>query len=46
MRKLLVEAAWHHKRAYARPGIRLQRQLDLVDSEYQVPGVERQPPAC
>lgn len=32
VRRLLVEAAWQHKRAYSRPGVRLQRQLDLVDS--------------
>lgn len=30
-RKLLVEAAWHHKRPFTRPGERLRRQLDLVD---------------
>ncbi len=29
-RKLLIEAAWQHKRPYSRPGLRLLRQLDLV----------------
>lgn len=29
-RKLLIEAAWQHRRPYARPGERLLRQLELV----------------
>ncbi|WP_427017057.1 transposase [Pseudarthrobacter sp. P1] len=29
-RKLLIEAAWQHRRPYARPGARLLGQLDLV----------------
>lgn len=30
-RKLLIEAAWVHRRPYARPGERLLRQLDVVE---------------
>jgi transposase len=29
-RRLLIEAAWQHRRPYARPGLRMLRQLDLV----------------
>ncbi|MEO8284189.1 MAG: transposase [Pseudarthrobacter sp.] len=39
-RKLLVEAAWQHRRPYARPGIRLLRQLDLVDPATRVRALE------
>lgn len=35
-RRLLVEAAWHQKPTFNRPGIRLYRQLDLVSSETRV----------
>lgn len=35
-RMLLVEASWHQKPAFSRPGIRLQRQLDLVDSTTRI----------
>lgn len=31
-RRLLVEAAWQHDRPYTRPGARLMKQFDLVDS--------------
>lgn len=31
-RRLLIEASWHQKPAFARLGIRMARQLDLVDS--------------
>lgn len=31
-RRLLIEASWHQKPAFTRPGIRMARQLDLVDS--------------
>lgn len=39
-RKLLTEAAWQHRRPYARPGLRLQRQLDLVDPPTRVRALE------
>lgn len=39
-RKLLVEAAWQHRRPYARPGLRLLRQLDLVAPETRVRALE------
>lgn len=35
-RRLLVEAAWHQKPEFKRPGITLQRRLDLVDSQTRV----------
>lgn len=35
-RMRLVEASWHQKPAFSRPGIRLQRQLDLVDSTTRI----------
>ena len=39
-RKLLIEAAWQHRRPYARPGLRLLRQLDLVAPETRVRALE------
>ncbi|MEO8219603.1 MAG: IS110 family transposase [Specibacter sp.] len=39
-RKLLIEAAWVHRRPYARPGLRLQRQLDLVDPATRIRALE------
>ena len=35
-RRLLVEASWHQKPTFNRPGIRLRRRLDLVSSETRV----------
>jgi transposase len=35
-RKLLVEAAWVHRRPYSRPGSRLIRQLDVVSPETRI----------
>lgn len=35
-RRLLVEAAWHQKPTFTRPGITLQRRLDLVGSQTRV----------
>ncbi|MGO4249865.1 transposase [Paenarthrobacter sp. RAF54_2] len=39
-RKLLIEAAWQHRRPYARPGQRLMRQLDLVDPATRIRALE------
>lgn len=39
-RKLLVEAAWMHQRPYARPGIRLMRQLELVGPATRIRALE------
>ncbi len=39
-RKLLIEAAWLHQRPYARPGVRLVRQLDLVSPETRIRALE------
>lgn len=39
-RKLLVEAAWVHRRPYARPGERMRSQLDLVDSPTRIRALE------
>ncbi len=39
-RKLLVEAAWQHKKPYSRPGIRLVKQLDLVDPATRIRALE------
>ena len=39
-RKLLIEAAWLHRRPYARPGMRLVRQLDLVAPETRIRALE------
>jgi transposase len=39
-RKLLVEAAWQHRRPYARPGLRLLRQLDLVGPATRIRALE------
>lgn len=39
-RKLLVEAAWQHRRPYARPGLRLLRQLELVGPDTRVRALE------
>lgn len=39
-RKLLVEAAWLHQRPYARPGVRLVRQLDLVSPQTRIRALE------
>lgn len=39
-RKLLVEAAWVHRRPYARPGDRMRRQLNLVDARTRIRALE------
>jgi transposase len=39
-RKLLVEAAWVHRRPYARPGERLLRQLDRVAPATRIRALE------
>lgn len=39
-RRLLIEAAWQHRRPYARPGIRLLRQLDLVGPPTRIRALE------
>ena len=39
-RKLLIEAAWQHRRPYARPGLRLLRQLDLVAPATRIRALE------
>ncbi|MHA7271792.1 transposase, partial [Arthrobacter sp. HLT1-20] len=39
-RKLLIEAAWLHQRPYARPGVRLVRQLDLVAPDTRIRALE------
>lgn len=39
-RKLLIEAAWQHKRPYSRPGLRLLRQLDLVGPATRIRALE------
>ena len=39
-RKLLIEAAWQHRRPYARPGERLLRQLDLVAPATRIRALE------
>ena len=39
-RKLLIEAAWQHRRPYARPGERLLRQLDLVAPATRIRAME------
>ncbi|MEV8151035.1 IS110 family transposase [Arthrobacter sp. NPDC080073] len=39
-RKLLIEAAWQHRRPYARPGDRLLRQLDLVAPATRIRALE------
>ncbi|MDQ6740838.1 MAG: IS110 family transposase [Actinomycetota bacterium] len=39
-RKLLVEAAWQHRRSYSRPGIRLLRQMDLVAPATRIRALE------
>jgi transposase len=39
-RKLLIEAAWQHRRPYARPGERLLRQLDRVAPATRIRALE------
>ncbi len=39
-RKLLIEAAWLHRRPYSRPGLRLIRQLDLVGPDTRIRALE------
>ncbi|WP_422934126.1 IS110 family transposase [Sinomonas sp. P47F7] len=39
-RKLLVEAAWQHRRPYARPGDRLLCQFELVDPATRIRAIE------
>ena len=39
-RKLLVEAAWQHRRPYARPGPRILNQLDLVGPATRIRALE------
>ncbi|MEW1979836.1 IS110 family transposase [Citricoccus sp. NPDC079358] len=39
-RRLLVEAAWQHDRPFRRPGTRLLRQLQLVDSATRIRALE------
>jgi transposase len=39
-RKLLIEAAWLHRRPYSRPGLRLVRQLDLVGPDTRIRALE------
>ena len=39
-RKLLIEAAWMHQRPYARPGMRLMRQLELVGPATRIRALE------
>jgi transposase len=39
-RKLLIEAAWVHRRPYSRPGLRLVRQLDLVSPVTRIRALE------
>ncbi|WPU11091.1 IS110 family transposase [Pseudarthrobacter oxydans] len=39
-RKLLIEAAWQHRRPYARPGQRLLRQLDRVSPATRIRALE------
>jgi transposase len=39
-RKLLIEAAWQHRRPYARPGERLLRQLELVAPATRIRALE------
>lgn len=39
-RRLLVEAAWQHDRPYSKPGVRLLRQFDLVDSATRLRAME------
>ncbi len=39
-RRLLIEAAWQHKRPYSRPGLRLLRQLDLVAPATRIRALE------
>jgi transposase len=39
-RKLLIEAAWQHRRPYARPGARLIRQLGLVAPATRIRALE------
>ncbi|MCG2621238.1 IS110 family transposase [Arthrobacter sp. I2-34] len=39
-RKLLIEAAWVHRRPYSRPGLRLVRQMDLVGPATRIRALE------
>lgn len=39
-RRLLVEAAWLHDRPYIKPGVRLMKQFDLVDSATRLRAME------
>jgi transposase len=39
-RKLLIEAAWQHRRPYARPGEWLLRQFDLVAPATRIRALE------
>jgi len=39
-RKLLIEAAWQHRRPYARPGERLLHQLELVGPDTRIRALE------
>ncbi|UNK45758.1 IS110 family transposase [Arthrobacter sulfonylureivorans] len=39
-RKLLIEAAWHHRRPFSRPGLRMLHQLDLVDPATRIRALE------
>lgn len=39
-RRLLVEAAWQHDRPYTRPGARLMKQFNLVDSATRLRAME------
>ena len=39
-RRLLVEAAWQHDKPYTKPGARLKKQFDLVDSPTRLRAME------
>lgn len=39
-RRLLVEAAWQHARPFGKPGLRLSRQMDLVDPATRLRAME------
>lgn len=39
-RKLLIEAAWSHVRPYSRPGTRLLRQFEKVDTATRIRAIE------
>ncbi|MGC3021977.1 transposase [Brevibacterium sp. FAM 24630] len=45
-RRLLIDAAWSHARPYSRPGVRLLRQFEKVDTPTRTRAIEENQRLC